>query len=404
MTGAREAPGEVIPLRELASVFLRLSLLGFGGPNAHLALMLEEVVERRRWLSREHFLELVAITNLLPGPNSSGVAIHIGHVKRGVPGALVTGGVFLLPAFLMVTGLAALYFGPLGDLPLLDPVFTLVKPVVLALILRAAWKLGRTAVTDGVTLVLALVGAGVGAAAGGWAVPAMLLGGAVTWGMGPRSKLGKGSARRPSIFALGGLGATPLPIGGVVAFLVTGSPVAVFLHFLAIGSVLFGGGYTLVALLQPTAVEGFGWLDSAAFLDGVAITQAVPGPISTLAAFVGYAAAGAPGAIAGTAGVYLPAFVAVLVAAPLLERVRRDAAVKAALRGIGAVVAGTILGVAFVLVPEAIGWSGDAQGVALRCGVSLVSVVALIRGITGPGALIGAALAMGVGWSLIGAG
>lgn len=420
--GPTEDRDGFVSLGELAAVFLRLSLLGFGGPNAHIALMLDEVVDRRRWLTRAHFLELVSITNLLPGPNSSEVAIHIGHVKRGVPGALVTGGVFLMPAFVIVTALAWLYFGPLGDLPALDPVFALVKPVVLALIFRAAWKLGRTAVDDGTTAALATVGTAVGALAGAWAVPTMLAGGAVTWALGRRSaddtgEPGADSTARSFAFPipLAAAQASPGPgwvPAGLLAFLAAGSAGAVFLLTFGIGAVLFGGGYTLVALLQPTAVDAFGWLTTEQFLDGVALTQAVPGPISTLAAFVGFAAAGVPGAVAGVVGVYLPAFVAVLAVAPLLDRLRRQAAVKAALRGIGAVVAGTIVGVAITLVPAAVGLgalvdgagagAGTVGAVALPIAVAVASFVALVRGWVGPGSLIAGALLAGVGMALLG--
>jgi chromate transporter len=145
-----------------------------------------------------------------------------------------------------------------------------------------------------------------------------------------------------------------MPLLQLGALASPGALASVFLTHLWIGSILFGGGYVLVALLQPYAVERFGWLSASAFLDGVALTQAVPGPISTLAAFVGYAAAGVPGALLATAGIYLPAFAAVLLVAPHLERTRQLAPVKAALDGVSAVVAGAVLGVAVGLMPEAL--------------------------------------------------
>jgi chromate transporter len=424
MVSARPAPADAegagLPsYSTLGAVFLKLSLLGFGGPNAHLALMLDEVVERRRWIGREHFLQLVALTNLLPGPNSSEVAIHVGYSQRGWTGALVTGGVFLAPTFVMVTALSAAYFA-YGTVPAVEPLFWGLKAVVLALIVRAGVTLARTAVDDVVTFALAGLGLAVAALAEGWIVPAMLLGGAITWatrpagegedegevrrraddareregveagegddegvragdaaredeagppGDGSRDDGGRddptdGPSPRRSLlpFALLPFAAQVSALGGVF-----GTAGTVFVVHLGIGAVLFGGGYVLVALLEPFAVGRYGWVTATQLLDGVALTQAVPGPISTLSAFVGYGAAGVPGAIAGTVGVYLPAFAAVLLVAPHLDRLRRRTAVRTALAGIGAVVAGTMVGVAVRLGPPALpdAWSAALAAVAL---------------------------------------
>ncbi|HKK91894.1 MAG TPA: chromate efflux transporter [Longimicrobiales bacterium] len=383
--GSTSEPG----LGELFAVFLRLALLGFGGPNAHLALMLEEVVEKRGWLTREEFLELMAVTNLLPGPNSSEMAIHVGYATRGVPGALITGLTFLMPAFLMVTGLSALYFS-YGALPAVDPVLATIKPVVLAIILRAGVKLARTAVVGGLEVALAVVGVAIAVLYGGWVVPAMLLGGVVTWAAWrsgePRDAVGV---------------AIPLPLlamaqsgaASVLAALPAWALVA--LVHLGIGAVLFGGGYTLVVLLQPVAVEQYGWLTAGQFLDGVAITQAVPGPISTLAAFVGFAAAGVSGATLATAGIYLPAFAAVLFVAPRFARLREVAGIKAGLRGVSAVVAGSLLGVALTLVPPAI--PDMVAGV-----IFAVAGVALLSGKAGPLPLVLVGLVVGVVRGVVG--
>jgi chromate transporter len=381
MTSEADRPS----LTQLASVFLKLSLLGFGGPNAHLALMLEEVVERRRWLTREHFLELMAVTNLLPGPNSSEVAIHIGYATRGWRGALVTGGIFLLPTFVMVTGVAALYFR-FGTLPQVEPLFWALKPVILAVILRAGFKLAGTAVKDGTLGAMAMGGAGIGYFLGGWVVPAMGLGGLVTWwrwraarggtpshGEGPEDPPGTttdSSERGVDEGDGGGRVLRSVAAAPVVALAAAGGGgplLTVFLLHLGIGAVLFGGGYVLVILLEPYAVGEFAWLTASQFLDGVALTQVIPGPISTLSAFVGYAAAGVPGAVAGTAGVYLPAFAAVLLVAPHLERLREKAPVKAFLSGVSAVVAGGIVGVAATLAAPSIPdlWSAALAASAL---------------------------------------
>ena len=344
--GGRQKPPP--SLFELFRVYLKISLLGFGGPSAHLALMLDEVVERRGWITREHFLHLVGVTNLLPGPNSSEVAIHIGYTQRGRVGALTTGLAFLLPAFFIVLALSWLYFR-YGTLPGVAGVFWGIKPAVLAVIVGAGVRLGRTAVHDKLGGLLAAAGAGVALVAGGWEVAAMVLGGVATWARW-RRKEGPGVAR-PEAGGFPRAGLLPLvPIVGASL----GTLGLVFVTHLWIGSVLFGGGYVLVALLEPLAVGRYGWLTSGAFLDGVALTQAIPGPISTLTTFVGYAAAGVPGAFVATAGLYLPSFAAVMLIAPHLERMRWLAPFKAALEGVSAVVAGAIVGVAAGLFLQAV--------------------------------------------------
>ena len=347
----------------LAWVFLRLSVLGFGGPSVHLALMLDEVVERRRWMDRAAFLDLMAVTNLLPGPNSSEMAIHVGYTQRGVAGALVTGLAFLLPAFFMVTGLAWIYFG-VGAAPTAGVLLAGLRPVVVALIVHAGLKLARAATPSRGLWVLAILGAVVGALAEAWVVPAMLLGGLSGWVTSRRD----GTETPPRLRSL-------VPVPAIAAMLVTGSLgviATVFLAHFGLGAILFGGGYVLVALLEPLAVGQFEWLTAAQFLDGVALTQAVPGPISTLAAFVGFAAAGVAGACAAIVGIYLPAFLAVLLVAPHLDRMRANPAMRGALAGVGATAAGTILGVAARLFPVVVTTVGAGTLFAL-------ALVALVR-------------------------
>jgi chromate transporter len=386
-------------VRELVSVFLRISLLGFGGPNAHLALMLDAVVERRRWIDREHFLHLVAITHLLPGPNSSEVAIHIGYTQRGWRGALATGTAFLGPTFILMVALSALYFR-YGQLPAVEPMFWALKPVIIAVILGAGWQLGRTAVADWRLLFMAIGGAAVAVGPGRWQVAAMLVGAALGWllygrregdvddGSGEARGGGGGGSPQPTS-EVRGRGSMTLWIVPALALPAGVGPLGqLFLVMLGIGATLFGGGYVLVALLQPYAVERFGWLDTSQFLDGVALSQAVPGPISTLAAFVGFSAGGVPGATLATLGIYVPAFVAVMVVAPHLERWRRQFAVRGALRGVNAVVAGAVVGTAIALAPSAlpdpIAWL-----------LLLLAAIAVARGVSPPW-LVLAGLAAGL--------
>lgn len=383
----------------LIRTFLGISLLGFGGPNAHLALMLDEVVERRGWLTRERFLEIVAVTNLLPGPNSSEVAIHLGYSQRGWPGALATGLTFLLPTFVMVTGLSALYFA-YGSLPQIAPIFWGLQPVIVAIVLSAGIKIGRTGVTTPVQAVLALAGAAVSVVSGRAIIAGMVVGGVVTWALG-RGRRSRG-ATASLAFLLPGVGsgegatwqgavATGAAASGVAGLF--GAAGLVFWTHLWIGSVLFGGGYVLVALLEPLAVGEYGWLTAEQFLDGVALTQAVPGPISTLSAFVGYAAAGLPGAVLGTAGIYLPAFAAVLLSAPRLERLREVEAVKDLLQGVVAVAAGAVVGVGLTLVLAGV---RDPVAAAL----ALVAFTAAVWKKVPSLWLVGAGLVAGVGRAL----
>lgn len=352
---ASSGGGEGQPsLGALVRTFLKISLLGFGGPNAHLALMLDEVVERKAWLTRERFLELIAVTNLLPGPNSSEVAIHVGYIKRGWQGALATGLTFLLPTFVMVTAASVLYFR-FGTLPQVEAVFWGLQPVIVAIVLAAGWKIGRAGVKSPVQGLLAAVGAAVSLVSGQAIIAAMVVGGGVTWwlrkggrdfadgsGEVPRSDDSAGGEQHDSApETKRGWLAIPVLLGGGAL----GTLATVFGTHLWIGSVLFGGGYVLVALLEPYAVVQYGWLSAEQFLDGVAMTQAIPGPISTLSAFVGYAAAGIPGAILATTGIYLPAFVGVLWLAPRLERIRQVEAVRHTLEGVVAAAAGAVAGV-----------------------------------------------------------
>ena len=365
---------------ELARVFLRISLLGFGGPNAHLALMLDEVVERRRWITREHFLELLGVTNLLPGPNSSEVVIHIGYTQRGWWGALVTGLAFLAPTFLLVVLLSFLYFR-YGTVPAVEELLWGLKPTIVAIILGAGWKLGRVAITDWWLLALGAGGVLVAMLLDGWEVAAMVVGGVAGWLVyrrqaRPGSAAGSGEDRpaapapemRGEQEEVGRHAAILIPL--VAPLAAAGELARLFWLTVWTGSVLFGGGYMLVALIQPYVVDAYGWLTAGQLLDGIALTQAVPGPIVMLVAFVGYAVAGPVGAAVATAGIYLPSFAAVLLVAPHLERWRRREWVRASLKGVNAVVAGAILGVALTLLPPA---APDA-GAGLLLALGLITV------------------------------
>jgi chromate transporter len=311
---------EAARLRELALLFLRLGATSFGGPAAHLALMEEEVVRRRSWLTREEFLDLLGATNLIPGPSSTEMAIHIGHRRAGFAGLLVAGTCFIVPAVVIVWLLAASYVR-YGRLPAVEGLLTCVKPVVIAVVVQALWALGRTALRTGTLL-------GVGVAAAG----SLLLGVhelAVLFGAGALVvvlRLG-----RPSTVPL----LVPLPLIAAAGGVPFGLP-ALFLTFLKIGSVLFGSGYVLLAFLRADLVERLGWMSEAQLLDAVAVGQVTPGPVFTTATFVGYVLGGHAGALAATAGIFLPAFVFVALSGPLVPRLRRSSWASAFLDGVNA--------------------------------------------------------------------
>jgi chromate transporter len=319
-----------VPLRTLAGVFLRLGATSFGGPAAHIALMEDECVRRRGWLTQAEFLDLVGATNLIPGPNSTEMAIHIGHRVAGWPGLVVSGVCFITPAALIVGALAWAYVA-YGQLPPVAGVLHGVKPVVIAVVAQALWRLGRSAIR---TLLLGVVAA---VAAVLVAVGVHEL--AVLFGVGLAVPILRGLARRPQTNAPAALVllATPvLPAAGVATGAAPFGLWPLFWVFVKVGSVLFGSGYVLLAFLRADLVERRGWLSEQQLLDAVAVGQVTPGPVFTTATFVGYLLGGPTGATVATIGIFLPAFVFVALSVPLLPRLRRSKVAGAFLDGVNA--------------------------------------------------------------------
>jgi chromate transporter len=313
-------------LPELARLFLRLGSVAFGGPPAHIAMMEDEVVSRRNWLTREQFLDFLGATNLIPGPNSTEMAIHVGRVRGGWPGLLVAGVSFILPAAVMVTVLAWAYVR-FGSLPQIAAVLYGVKPIVIALIVQAVFKLARSAVKSawlGVVGALAVL-----ATAFGVDQLAVLAGGGVLTGLIYWLRSGK---RQPSSVAALVTSGTGIAAGsGLVApFSLT----ALFLVFLKIGAILFGGGYVLVALIRSNLVTHLGWISERQLLDAIAMGQVTPGPLSTTATFIGYLLGGLPGAAVATVAIFLPAFFFVAISGPLVPRLRQSPVAGAVLDGV----------------------------------------------------------------------
>ena len=319
-------------LGELARLFLKLGTVGFGGPAAHIAMMEDEVVRRRRWLSREEFLDYVGATNLIPGPNSTEMAIHVGRARAGTPGLIVAGACFIAPAVLVVGAIAWAYVR-FGTLPAAAGVLYGVKPVVIAVVLQALWGLGRTAVKS---WWLAALGAAAAAAAALGVHELLVLAGALVLGTlrGRASEPGTG-ARSLGLATASGAGVAGAPVvvaGGVGAAALGLWPL--FGIFLKVGAVLFGSGYVLLAFLRADLVSRLHWLTERQLLDAVAVGQVTPGPVFTTATFVGYVLRGVPGAAVATLGIFLPAFVYVALSGVLLPRLRRSSVARSALDGL----------------------------------------------------------------------
>jgi len=365
-------------LSELARLFLKLGTLGFGGPAAHVALMEDEVVRRRGWMSRERFLDLLGATNLIPGPNSTEMAIHVGHERAGWRGLLVAGTCFILPAFLIVLACAWAYT-QYGTLPAAEALLRGVKPVIIAIVLQALWSLGRTAAR---TRVLAAVGLlSLAAAAVGVDELVVIFGAGallaiLAWG---RSRRGRAS----------GILAVPAALASTAAGTVPFGLTPLFLVFLKIGSVLFGSGYVLLAFLRADLVVRRGWLTEGQLLDAVAVGQVTPGPVFTTATFVGYVLGGFRGAVVATVGIFLPAFVFVALSGPLVPRIRRSPVAGAFLDGVNV---GSIALMALVAAQLARAAVVDPW----TAGIAVASAVLLLRFHASPAWLVPAGGLLGL--------
>jgi chromate transporter len=301
-------------LREVAALFLKLGTIAFGGPAAHIAMMHEETVKRRKWLSDEAFLDLVGATNLIPGPNSTEMAIHIGFLRAGWRG-LITGGVcFIVPAMLIVLLLAWAYVR-FGAMPQGKWLLYGIKPVVISIIIQALWNLGRKAVKGPLTataalVVLVLYFIGVNE------IALLFAGGLAVMLVANIHRLRKRI-----------LGAFLVPLGGAGILSQVSIPFnlpLLFFIFLKIGAVLYGSGYVLLAFLRADFVVRYGWLTEQQLMDAIAIGQVTPGPLFTTATFIGFILGGIPGALLATLGIFLPSFIFVAISNPLIPRMRNS--------------------------------------------------------------------------------
>jgi chromate transporter len=307
-------------LRDLSLLYLRLGTTAFGGPAAHIAMMEDEVVRRRRWLTREQFLDLLGVVNLIPGPNSTEMAIQIGYRVAGWRGLLTGGLCFILPAALLTLGVAWAYVR-YGMLPQAAGMLYGIKAVMIAVVLQAIWKLSRTAVK---TRSLAVIGVlAIMATALGVNLLVVLFGAGVLAAATERAWFDAATIpTRSSAWLVPGIASgTAVGIAGAAAPF---SLASLFFFFLKVGAVLFGSGYVLLAFIRPDLVVRLKWLSDKQLLDAIAVGQVTPGPVFTTATFIGYLLGRVPGAVLATVGIFLPSFILIAIVGPVVPYLRRS--------------------------------------------------------------------------------
>ena len=371
-------------LGDLVRLFLRLGATAFGGPAVHIAMMREEVVRRRRWLSEQQFLDLLGAANLIPGPSSTELAIYIGYRQAGVWGLVAAGVAFVLPAMVIVLACAWGYV-TYGSLPAVGRLFYGVTPVLIAIIAQALWGLGRAAIKDPVTAAAALIALGL--ALSGSNIIALLLAGGAAVMLTRILTSGAISGGRTTPAVLPPV-AHPAPAAAALSAAPFGL-LTLFGTFFKIGAIVFGSGYVLLAFLRQDLVVHLGWLTDRQLLDAVAVGQITPGPVFTTATFIGYLVGGVPGALVATVGIFLPSFLLVAATWPFVVRIRASAWTAAFLDGVNAVSVALMASVTWYL--------GRAALLdALTGTIALLALVVLARTKVNPVLLIAAGALIGL--------
>jgi chromate transporter len=348
-------------LQELALLFLKLGAISFGGPAAHIALIEQEIVHKRQWVTPQQFLDMLGAANLIPGPTSTEMAINVGFIRSGWAGLCVAGASFIVPAAL-ITGAIAWAYVRFGSLPQGGFVLAGIKPAVLAVIAVAIWRLGKAAVKD---VGLAVLGALSLAGFFFGLNPLLILFGGGVFGMLAKrasdvrraafliplqeTRLPPASFRFP-VYAASGLVAA-----GTLALRPSITEIGLF--FFKVGAVLYGGGYVLLAFLEQGLIQQHAWLTRQQLLDAVAIGQFTPGPVLSTATFIGYMLGGVPGAVVATIGIFLPSFFYVALLAPVLFRLRQSLWMAAFLDSVNVCAVALMTGVTVHLGMDALkGW------------------------------------------------
>lgn len=355
-------------LGEIASVFFKLGVIAFGGPAAHIAMMEDEIVKKRKWMTQEHFLDLMGATNLIPGPNSTEMTMHCGHERGGWPGLFVAGACFIFPA-VVITGFLAWLYQMYGTLPEVEPFIYGIKPAVIAIILSAAYRLGKKAFKTTTLIILGLL-ALIANLAGVHEV--LVLFGCAFIG-----------------FIMYALQANRNKLNSFAPFLLLSSgqyaasgaakvgTLKVFLSFLKIGSILYGSGYVLFAFLE-TELVARGWMTSQALLDAVAVGQITPGPVLSTSTFIGWQLNGIGGAIAATIGIFLPSFLFVLILNPLIPKMRKSKWIRAMLDAVNVAAVALIVGVCIKMGQETLLSASLSNGHAVIWQSIAIAVISLI--------------------------
>jgi chromate transporter len=375
-------------LLEVAKVFTKLGIIGFGGPAAHIAMMEDECVTRRQWLTRDAFMDLIGATNLIPGPNSTEMTMHMGYLRAGLPGMIVGGSCFIIPAALMVCAIAWGYT-TWGTLPQVQTMLYGIKPVVLAIIAAVMVRLVGTAVKDHRLGILALTVAALSLFSD---LPelALLFGGGLIGGAWRRIGLAREKAnmdRSQTALPLLGQGSGPMLMAGAGVAAGTALTVTswqIFWYFLKIGSVLYGSGYVLVAFLEGGLVRDLHWMTQSQLVDAISIGQVTPGPVFTTATFVGFVVAHEHGtspwlgALAATVGIFLPAFVFVAILHPLIPRLRKWTWTAALLDAVNVAALGLMFAVTVKLARDVL-WTGDIAGSMPAWVLGIVALMLVVR-------------------------
>jgi chromate transporter len=369
-------------LQELSRLFLKLGILGFGGPNAHIAMMEAEVVTLRQWLSQEQFLDLLGATNLIPGPNSTQMAIHIGYVYGGWLGLIVAGVSFIIPGVLMTGGLAWGYV-KFGAIPQVAFLLYGIKPAVLGVIVDALWRLGKKAIKSSKLLSIAIFVSLLVWFAYVNEIIALFGGGLVgmLWLQLPNQ--GKNSDDGANLLIAGMTTGIAVKVSAVT-MLNSIAPIPVSLwqlgySFLKIGGTLFGGGYVLLSLVRSEFVEGYGWLTQQQLLDAISIGQFTPGPILSTATFIGYIIAGVPGSIVATIAIFLPSFILVALSNPLIPHLRKSKWMSAFLDAVNASAWGLMVVVTVQLSIATLAISSPPHFDILGGSIALISTILAMR-------------------------